>query len=92
MNVDFVDAGAMSETDRAAAVSAYTAALQAVVADPAVLEAIYEDSLAGGREGIARFESCQSAWDHLDRLGCTAARNAIGYWPRESAHFEVSFC
>ena len=91
ITVKFVDAGHLSQEDRDAAEGAYEKELLAAVPNISILQAIRADDIAAMLEGVSHFEKCESAWSELDRIGQTAAEKAIGFWPKESAHFEVSF-
>jgi hypothetical protein len=52
---------------------------------------IYEDELVGMREGISHYETGKTAWGYIDAICTTAVEKALGYWPKESAHFEITF-
>lgn len=91
ISATFFDTTHISESDRSSAESAYVAALLAEVPNIEILHLIYEDQNAGGYEGLSHFENGKSAWTELDRIGQRAAESAIGFWPGEAAHFEVTF-
>lgn len=91
ISATFFDTTHISESDRLAAESAYVAALTSEVPNISILRLIYADQMAGLNGGVDHFEKCESAWDELDRIGQRAAESAIGFWPGEAAHFEVTF-
>lgn len=87
----FYDAKNISNEDRQIAEQAFLKSILNQILNVEIIKAIYDDHMAGLNGALEHFESCQSAWDKLEQIGCDAVEKALGYWPDPAAHFEVTF-
>jgi hypothetical protein len=91
LSISFCDANPISQSNRELAVETYRKALFAQVPSLQILSAIHNDDKSGTEAGLDHFENCRSAWSELDRIAMNAVVAKLGFWPNETAHFEVVF-
>lgn len=90
--VTFFDTKSMDAKDQDLAERIYRETILSQVAgSESLLKAIYMDDLEGVRGGLSHFENGNSAWSEINGAGSRAVEEALGYWPHDAAHFEMSF-
>lgn len=90
ISIQIMDASPITEADARRAEAAYLDAITAI-ASPDMLALVHADFTAGLDAALDHYERGCSAWSEIERIGSIAGVAALGYQPKDSAHFEVGF-